>query len=124
MRYVGKFLIMIALGAFIPEEVRAQQNFGQMLSRAAIELTKDEVIYDPSYFSISYPNGDVPANKGVCTDVIIRAYRKLGIDLQKEVHEDMKINFNIYPKNWGLKIPDPNIDHVSGKIISSLISNF
>lgn len=81
------------------------------LSECAIELTQQQVTYDPSYFSISYPNGDVPANKGVCTDVIIRAYRKLGIDLQKEVHEDMKAHFNLYPKNWGLTSTDKNIDH-------------
>lgn len=81
------------------------------LSTAALELTKQHVTYDPSYFSIPYPNGDIPSNKGVCTDVIIRAYRKLGIDLQKEVHEDMKANFSIYPKNWGLKRTDTNIDH-------------
>mgnify|MGYP000212243693 CR=1 FL=1 len=81
------------------------------LSNAAIELTKDIVIYDPSYFSIDYPNGDVPKEKGVCTDVIIRAYRKLGVDLQKEVHLDMKSNFSFYPKIWGLKRTDKNIDH-------------
>lgn len=81
------------------------------LSQAALELTKQKVTYDPSYFSIPYPNGDVPANKGVCTDVIIRAYRKMGVDLQKEVHEDMKAHFKWYPKIWGLKTPDKNIDH-------------
>jgi len=81
------------------------------LSKSAIELTKQNVIYDPSYFSIDYPNGDVPKGKGVCTDVVIRAYRKLGIDLQKEVHEDMVANFNVYPKIWGLKRTDKNIDH-------------
>lgn len=81
------------------------------LSDAAISLTKQDVIYDPSYFSIDYPNGDVPSDKGVCTDVIIRAYRKIGIDLQKEVHEDMKANFSLYPKNWGLRTTDKNIDH-------------
>ncbi len=81
------------------------------LSEAALELTKQNVTYDPSYFSIDYPNGDVPSDKGVCTDVVIRAYRKLGIDLQKEVHEDMKANFNVYPKIWGLKKTDKNIDH-------------
>ena len=63
------------------------------------------------YFSIDYPNGDVPKGKGVCTDVVIRAYRKLGIDLQKEVHEDMKANFSVYPKIWGLSSTDKNIDH-------------
>lgn len=81
------------------------------LSDAALSLTKDKVIYDPSYFALDYPNGDVPADKGVCTDVVIRAYRKINIDLQKEVHEDMKANFALYPKNWGLKSTDKNIDH-------------
>jgi uncharacterized protein YijF (DUF1287 family) len=81
------------------------------LSDAALELTQQEVTYDPSYFSIAYPNGDIPPNKGVCTDVIIRAYRIIGIDLQKLVHEDMKANFDAYPKIWGLKKPDKNIDH-------------
>jgi uncharacterized protein len=88
-----------------------QTNVAKKLSAAAVELTQQEVQYDPTYFKISYPDGDVPSNKGVCTDVIIRAYRKLGIDLQKEVHEDMKKNFNAYPKNWGLKKTDTNIDH-------------
>lgn len=83
----------------------------QALSKAALSLTKQHVVYDPSYFSIPYPNGDVPSGKGVCTDVIIRAYRKLDVDLQKEVHEDMKANFNAYPKLWGLKSTDRNIDH-------------
>ena len=81
------------------------------LSTSALELTKDNVIYDPSYFSIDYPNGDIPKGRGVCTDVIIRAYRKLGVDLQKEVHEDMSENFNLYPKNWELSKPAPSIDH-------------
>ncbi len=81
------------------------------LDECALELTKQKVTYDPSYFSIDYPNGDVPSDKGVCTDVIIRAYRKIGIDLQKNVHEDMKANFSAYPKIWGLKTTDKNIDH-------------
>jgi uncharacterized protein YijF (DUF1287 family) len=67
--------------------------------------------YDPSYVSISYPNGDVPIKTGVCSDVIVRAFRKVGIDLQKEVHEDMTHAWNAYPKRWGLSGPDPNIDH-------------
>ena len=89
----------------------AQNDFYLTLASAALELTKQNVRYDPQYFSISYPNGDVPSDKGVCTDVIIRAYRKLGIDLQEEVHEDMKINFSAYPNNWGLSHTDTNIDH-------------
>jgi len=89
----------------------AQNDFYKRLSTAAISLTMDQVKYDPTYFVIKYPNGDVPADRGVCTDVVIRAYRKLGIDLQKEVHEDMKLNFHLYPKNWGMKSTDKNIDH-------------
>jgi uncharacterized protein YijF (DUF1287 family) len=88
-----------------------QTTFYDSLSKAAIELTKQSVIYDPSYVKIPYPNGDVAANKGVCTDVIIRAYRKMGIDLQKELHEDIFANFSKYPKKWGLTKPDRNIDH-------------
>ncbi|HTJ49798.1 MAG TPA: DUF1287 domain-containing protein [Cyclobacteriaceae bacterium] len=88
-----------------------QSDFSKQLSVAAIELTKQEVSYDPSYFSIPYPNGDVPSHKGVCTDVVIRAYRKLNIDLQKLVHEDMKAHFDLYPHKWGLTKTDKNIDH-------------
>ncbi len=100
------FLLVAALAA------TAQENsFAEKLSSAAIALTGDKVVYDPAYFSIDYPNGDVPEGKGVCTDVVIRAYRKLGIDLQKEVHEDMKGNFDEYPKIWGLSRTDKNIDH-------------
>src|SRR6478735_426664 len=88
-----------------------QQTFYDNLSSAALGLTKQSVSYDPTYFKISYPNGDVPADKGVCTDVVISAYRKIGIDLQKLVHEDMKANFTKYPKIWGLKTTDTNIDH-------------
>ncbi|WP_306353624.1 DUF1287 domain-containing protein [Flavobacterium sp. '19STA2R22 D10 B1'] len=88
-----------------------QASFSQKLSDAAISLTKDKVEYNSAYFSIQYPGGDVPNDKGVCTDVIIRAYRKLGIDLQKEVHIDMSKNFSKYPKTWNLKKTDTNIDH-------------
>ena len=70
-------------------------SHAQSISDAAISLTKQQVTYDPSYYSISYPNGDIPEGKGVCTDVVIRTFRKMGIDLQKEVHEDMKKNFHL-----------------------------
>jgi uncharacterized protein YijF (DUF1287 family) len=102
-------LLRIALTALL--YTYTQDSFYLQLSDAAVEITKDRVQYDPSYFVIDYPNGDIPANKGVCTDVIIRAYRKIGTDLQKNVHEDMAQNFNIYPRDWGLKKPDKNIDH-------------
>lgn len=88
-------------------------SFAEKLSNAAISIIDKEVVYTPDYISIKYPNGDVPSKTGVCTDVIIRAYRKLNIDLQKEVHEDMVANFTKYPnlKKWGLKTTDKNIDH-------------
>lgn len=91
--------------------VAPEKDFYEKLSDAALSLTKDSVVYDGTYTKIKYPNGDVPKNKGVCTDVVIRAYRKLSIDLQKEVHEDMKANFSKYPKTWGLRSTDTNIDH-------------
>ncbi len=69
------------------------------------------LLYDPAYTKLKYPMGDVPLYKGVCTDVVIRALRKQDVDLQKEIHEDMKKNFKIYPQKWGLKSPDKNIDH-------------
>lgn len=90
---------------------RIQADSQIRLVDAAFLLTRQKVQYDSSYFSIAYPNGDIPAGKGVCTDVVIRAYRKLGIDLQKEVHEDMKSYFHLYPRIWGLKSTDTNIDH-------------
>jgi uncharacterized protein YijF (DUF1287 family) len=67
--------------------------------------------YNSSYMALKYPGGDVPIETGCCTDVLIRAFRKLNIDLQKLVHEDMKSNFSHYPRKWGMKEPDPNIDH-------------
>ncbi|MCP4321249.1 MAG: DUF1287 domain-containing protein [Alteromonadales bacterium] len=88
-------------------------SFEKQLAQAALQRTDFDVMYNGSYVNITYPNGDVPANTGVCTDVIIRSYRALGIDLQKLVHEDMRDNFLLYPSKriWGLKSPDSNIDH-------------
>lgn len=85
----------------------------QALIKAAKERTLHDVRYDGSYFPITYPNGDVPSNIGVCTDVVIRSFRKIGVDLQKNVHEDMLSNFSSYPSKalWGLTKPDKNIDH-------------
>jgi uncharacterized protein YijF (DUF1287 family) len=67
--------------------------------------------YDPAYVKLTYPGGDVPRDRGVCTDVIVRAYRGAGYDLQRLVHEDMRKAWQAYPKLWGLKKPDPSIDH-------------
>lgn len=77
-------------------------------ARRQIEVTKT---YDPQYVVLAYPNGDVAPETGVCTDVVIRAFRAAGVDLQREVHEDMAANFALYPKKWNLKAPDTNIDH-------------
>ncbi|MBN1764670.1 MAG: DUF1287 domain-containing protein [Sedimentisphaerales bacterium] len=87
------------------------EDFFTQLAQAAMERTSYAITYNPAYFKLDYPGGDVPADKGVCTDVVIRSYRRLGIDLQVKVHEDMKANFDLYPQKWGLKRPDTNIDH-------------
>lgn len=107
----NKVIFILTVALLFPIFAFGQDDFYNRLSDAAIELTKQRVRYDPAYVRIPYPGGDVPADRGVCTDVVIRAYRKLGIDLQKEVHVDMKANFSLYPKQWGLSKPDTNIDH-------------
>jgi uncharacterized protein len=91
----------------------SRQDFLRKFTAAAIERTQHVVRYDSSYVRIPYPGGDVPAGTGVCTDEVIRAYRAVGIDLQKEVHEDMVANFSAYPSKWRWRrqSPDSNIDH-------------
>jgi uncharacterized protein YijF (DUF1287 family) len=107
MKPISFIILLCSFLTLIPK------TFEEKLSDAAISIVDASVVYTPNYVAIKYPNGDVPAKNGVCTDVVIRAYRKLGIDLQKEVHEDMKANFTKYPnlKKWGLKTCDTNIDH-------------
>ncbi|GIB63177.1 Putative periplasmic protein [Vibrio cholerae] len=102
------FILLVLLSA----SVSAGNSLSDLVE-AAKERTKHTVIYDGSYIKIVYPNGDVPSSIGVCTDVIIRSYRKLGVDLQVLVHEDMRDNFSLYPSSriWGLSKPDRNIDH-------------
>jgi uncharacterized protein YijF (DUF1287 family) len=94
-------LIATATSAALPPEFL-------VAARAQVGVT---VLYDAAYVSLKYPGGDVPPDRGVCTDVVIRAMRKTGFDLQKAVHDDMKAAFGAYPTRWGLKRPDPNIDH-------------
>ena len=84
---------------------------GPQLAQAAVAHVGVTTIYDPSYVSLRYPGGDLPKNRGVCADVIVRAFRAIGVDLQVEVHEDMQRHFAAYPKMWGLRAPDRNIDH-------------
>ncbi len=88
----------------------ADDNAGKLVA-AAREQTMQRVTYDGSYRRIGYPGGDVPAHLGVCTDVVIRAYRAVGVDLQVLVHEDMTRHFAAYPAIWNLRRPDRNIDH-------------
>lgn len=99
------FLPLTTAKAITPEQNKKLVEYATHLPRV--------VIYDSAYRKIDYPNGDVPANYGVCSDVIIRSYRGIGIDLQKRVHEDIKTHFSEYPskKMWGLTKPDTNIDH-------------
>ena len=107
-------LIIPAVLAQSPAAVSPErQQFLGRLVDAAIERTHHTVRYDPAYVRIPYPNGDVPAGTGVCTDEIIRAYRDVGVDLQKEIHEDMLRNFSAYPnqRRWLLSHTDTNIDH-------------
>ncbi len=83
----------------------------QAVVASARRQTAVTVEYDPLYVSLDYPGGDVPRERGVCTDVIVRAFRAAGVDLQQLVHEDMSKGFEAYPQTWGLSGPDPNIDH-------------
>lgn len=98
------------------KRIKRSQHYGSFankLSNAALGRLRSNVTYDGAYIKIAYPWGDVPANIGVCTDVVIRSYRKLGIDLQQQVHQDISAAFNSYPnpRKWGLSKPDTNIDH-------------
>ena len=110
---IGVFLLLTA-GLISGQE--SSPDFTRGLVAAAIERTTHSVTYDGSYRKIDYPGGDVPDKIGVCTDLVIRAYRGMNIDLQKGVHEDMTAVFQAYPRNWGLTRPDPNIDHRSTRI--------
>ena len=111
-------ILLILATAVLPAQTSStsaslRQDFSRRLVSAAIERTTHSVRYEPAYVRIPYPGGDVPAETGVCTDEIIRSYRAVGVDLQKEVHEDMVKNFSAYPRKWRWLSgkPDSNIDH-------------
>jgi len=93
-----------------PAPLRSNTPLQRVIAAARAE-TQVTRFYDPSYVKLSYPGGDPPPDRGVCSDVIIRAFRAGGVDLQREVHEDMARHFASYPHLWGLRTPDPNIDH-------------
>jgi len=111
--YTIIFTLLLLLSCDKYLEIQFNSEHQKGLVDAAIARTKVNVSYNGKYQKIAYPNGDVPNHIGVCTDLIIRAYRSIGIDLQELVHEDMSRNFNLYPSKskWGLKRPDSNIDH-------------
>jgi uncharacterized protein YijF (DUF1287 family) len=102
---VAMRLPLAAQGHDMPDGLAAR------LVAAAVAQTISRVTYDGSYRRMAYPGGDVPANVGVCTDVVVRAYRSIGVDLQVDVHQDMRRAFRVYPQLWGMARPDPNIDH-------------
>ncbi len=89
----------------------APKTKAEQLAVAAMEQVGRTTKYDPAYVKLAYPGGDLPIERGVCTDVIVRALRKLDVDVQVLIHEDMKASFKSYPNLWGLSRPDPNIDH-------------
>jgi len=110
----GALLILLLIASCVAQtQSTARADFTHRLVAAAIERTHHTVRYDPAYVRIPYPGGDVPPDTGVCTDEIIRSYRAVGVDLQKEVHEDIVKNFDAYPRKWRWfrAQPDPNIDH-------------
>jgi uncharacterized protein len=102
-------LLILSLFAFVAARAVADPKT-DFLAAATAQIGRT-VSYDPAYTTLSYPGGDVPITTGVCTDVVIRAFRQIGVDLQKEVHEDMKAAFAAYPHLWNLRSPDSNIDH-------------
>ena len=118
LSFISCSTLLISQSSFANQNVllhsssqRVYTDFQAQLVKSAQERLQARVRYDPSYYAIPYPMGDIPKNKGVCTDVIIRTYRKLNIDLQELVHRDMSQHFLSYPKIWGLTQPDTNIDH-------------
>ena len=93
------------------ESLQGSTEFAKNLAAAALERTSKAVEYDPGYYDLPYPGGDLPSHKGVSTDLVVRSYRAVGVDLQKLVHEDMSAHFRLYPQRWERKGPDRNIDH-------------
>jgi uncharacterized protein len=103
-------LLVVVFAAAAPAQDR-RPGISLDLARAAESQVGVTVSYDPSYVRLAYPGGDVPRDRGVCADVVVRAFRQIGVDLQVQLHEDVKRHFAEYPRLWGLRRPDPNIDH-------------
>ena len=105
---IAAFLLLVPLAGLAAADTASSATKLVEAARAQVGVT---LIYDSSYRRISYPMGDVPLERGVCSDVVVRAVRAIGIDLQEQVHRDMARHFAAYPKVWGLSAPDANIDH-------------
>lgn len=108
---MSALLVFFLAGVISAADPRAPSPPGEALALAALHQVGVTKVYDPAYAILAYPNGDVPLERGVCADVVVRAFRATGVDLQAEVHEDMTKHFSEYPNHWGLKKPDKNIDH-------------
>ena len=108
---LGSFAALLWPRVLRPTVRPSPGGFGQKLAYAAEDIVDPSIVYDAAYVCIPYPNGDVSPTRGVCADVVVRAYRRLGIDLQVLVHQDMAKHFSAYPQLWHLHKPDPNIDH-------------
>lgn len=110
--FCGSVLALIfAVTMALAQPAAEAESSAQRLVEAARKQVGVTTSYDPAYVGLKYPGGDVPVDRGVCTDVVVRAFRQIGLDLQQAVHMDMKANFARYPDKWGLKRPDTNIDH-------------
>jgi len=121
---LSKVFLVLFLSLLLQTSFADIDSFSQQLVEAAQERTQHSVKYDGSYIAIEYPMGDVPSDQGVCTDLVVRAYRKLGVDLQQLVHEDMHVNFSKYPTIWGLRSTDTNIDHRRGPNLQTFFSRY
>lgn len=115
MRLIATSIVVLLGMLFAQSPSTAQETAPKASALGLVAAAQDQIgktlIYDAAYVSLSYPNGDVPIERGVCCDVVIRALRAGGVDLQQLIHEDMSKNFSVYPKIWGLKRTDKNIDH-------------
>lgn len=116
--WFGKPLMKAAPASATPEQagvlvqmLETSTEPGDRLAAAALTHSTEDVMYDPAYYMIDYPGGDVPSNKGVAADVVVRTFRQINIDLQQIVHEDMARDFRLYPQLWNAPGPDTNIDH-------------
>jgi uncharacterized protein YijF (DUF1287 family) len=119
--YFGKPLVPILMGGEMKASMehadqlistlKKSGNFGSNLAAAALAHSGEEIAFDRDYYKIGYPGGDIPSNKGMAADVIVRSYRQMGVDLQVLVHEDMTENFRVYPQLWDATGPDTSIDH-------------